>query len=413
MKIGLFGGAFDPIHNGHLSMITGAIDSGMDLVVVIPSARSAFKRGHSISAAPYRFYMTEAGISSLKSSYKDKVVLCDVEYRLQGISYTYNTINALIDDGLLIDTINSKCSNKVSERYKSEENIFYWICGSDILDSFDKWYKPEEIVKKVSLLVAERPGDGDKSEILVKKERINKLFDISINSFEIKGVETASSLIRLNHDYDYVPAKVKDFIMLHDLYQDEDILDFCKESTVTAFYEYAIDLFYILSPKRLLHTLNVALYAGRLAKIHGADIDKAIIAGVLHDCAKELPIDVQREYAESISGNLFDNEKLYHSPAGAYMAENRYRIKDEEILNSILYHTTGHGSMTLLEKIVFLSDKLEPARTYTDLSEMRSASKSDIDKAMKLVTQEVYEKFISRNQEIHPLSGEMMKDFLS
>ena len=412
MKIGLFGGAFDPIHNGHLSMIVGAIDAGIDLVVVIPSARSAFKRGHSISAAPYRYYMTETAINGLKPSYRDKVLLSDVEYKLPGISYTYNTINALIDDGILEESLNKQAKNSIYNRYIKEQNEFFWICGSDILDSFDKWYKPGEILKRAKLMVANRPGDCDNEDFVQKSKSVSERFDTEIVFFKIKGLEAASSDIRMNNNFDSVPSEVRKFIETHALYKDEHILDFCSESAVTAFYEYAIDLFFVLSSKRLLHTLNVAIYAAKLAKLHSANTDKALIAGVLHDCAKELPIEVQHEYAVIKSGGLFDNEKLYHSPAGAYVAENRYRIKDEEILNAILYHTTGHGGMTDVEKIVFISDKLEPARTYSDLTEMRAAALSNLNEAMKMVTEEIYEKFVARHQGIHPLTNAMMKDFL-
>lgn len=410
MRIGLFGGAFDPVHNGHLSMMVGALDSGIDLVVVIPSARSAFKRGHTISAAPYRYYMTECGIGSLKASYRDRILLSDVEFSLPGISYTYNTINALIDGKKLEELLNKKGKSKLIDRFNSDKNDYFWICGSDILDLFDKWYKPDEILKRVKLLVANRPGDGNNEEILNKAKSVSEQYNTQIEFFKINGFEASSSDIRANGNYDVVPTEVKTFINTHALYQEDHILDFCSESAVTAFYEYAIDLFFILSSKRLLHTLNVAIYAARLARIHGADVDKALIAGVLHDCAKELPIELQHQYAVERSGDMFNHEKLYHSPAGALVAEKRYRIKDEEILNAILYHTTGHSGMTDVEKIIFLADKLEPARTYIDLKDMRQAALEDINKAMQMVTKEVYEKFVSRNQTIHPLTNAMMND---
>ncbi len=409
MRIGFFGGAFDPIHEGHLSIIRGAVDAGLDLVIVIPSARAVFKRGHAISAAPYRYYMSLQGLNSLPEKYLKKTVLSDIEFRLSGISYTYNTVCALLDGNYLKEIIENFAGKKTAKRYSEEDNSYYWLCGSDILESFDSWYKPAELLSKVSLMTAVRPG----YEFAVEnnRRRLEDKYNTSVYSFEIDGIEIASSSIKQNRNFDNLPVEVKDFIHTHNLYTEHNVLDDVKEETATAFYEYALDLFFELSAKRMLHTLNVGIYAAQLALIHDCDSNKALIAGILHDCAKDLPVKKQAEYAELYAGNVFNNEKLYHSPAGAYLALNKYHIKDTEILDAIKYHTTGHGGMTLLESVIYLADKLEPSRTYSDLTEMRKAALSDINRAMKLVTEEVREKFVSQNREVHPLTLDMMREF--
>ncbi len=134
-----------------------------------------------------------------------------------------------------------------------------------------------------------------------------------------------------------------------------------------------------------------------------------MIAGILHDCAKELGIEVQREMAIKRAGNTFEDKKLLHSPAGAIFAADKWGIDDEEILEAITYHTTGFGNMTLLDKIVFLSDKLEPARTYTDLTEMREAAEKSIDESLKLCVGAVRAKFVSQGRDIHPLTEAFMQ----
>lgn len=408
MKIGLFGGAFDPIHVGHLSIIRGAIDAGLDLVIVIPSARAVFKRGHTISAAPYRYYMAEKGITSLPKKYEKKVILSDIEFRLPGISYTYNTVRKLITDNGLYELLEELDDEALLRRYCKEENSYYWLCGSDILGNFDKWYKPNELLSTVSLMTALRPGD----ELNFEKERkrIENLYSTEIVTFAIAGTEVSSSAVRLNHDYSLLPDKVIEFINTHDLYNKSQILNQVSETVVNEFYELSVSLFFILSKKRLLHTLNVALYSAELAAIHKVDANKALIAGVLHDCAKELPIEEQREYSYRLVGDLFENERLYHSAAGAYLAREQYGITDSEILNSILYHTTGHGGMTPLDSIVYIADKLEPSRTYADLEDIRRAAAVDLITAVKMVVGQVKDKFDSQQLDVHPLTYDMIND---
>ncbi|MCQ2482126.1 MAG: bis(5'-nucleosyl)-tetraphosphatase (symmetrical) YqeK [Clostridia bacterium] len=409
MKIGFFGGAFDPIHEGHLSIIRGAVDAGLDLVIVIPSARAVFKRGHAISAAPYRYYMSLKGLKSLPEKYLKKTVLSDIEFRLSGISYTYNTVCELLDGNYLKEIIENFAGKKTAKKFSEATNSYYWLCGSDILESFDNWYKPAELLSKVSLMTAIRPGyEADTED---KRRKLEEKYNTTVYSFEIDGIEIASSSIKKNRKFDNLPAKVSEFIYTHNLYNEHNVLDEVKEETAAAFYEYAIDLFFVLTEKRMLHTLNVGIYAAQLALIHGCDADKALIAGILHDCAKDLPVKMQAQYANMYAGDVFNNEKLYHSPAGAYLALNKYHINDSEILDAIKYHTTGHGGMTLLESIVYLADKLEPSRTYSDLTEMRKAATSDIKKAMKMVSEEVRDKFISQNRDVHPLTLDMMREF--
>ena len=92
------------------------------------------------------------------------------------------------------------------------------------------------------------------------------------------------------------------------------------------------------------------------------------------------------------------------------MAQQEFGITDPEILDAITYHTTGRGGMTLLDKIVYLADKLEPARTYADLTRERILAETDIDEALKLCVKSVKKKFESRGQQIHPITIDFMED---
>ena len=382
MRIGFFGGSFDPVHNGHISMIKGALESGaVDKVVVIPTARNSFKRGLALSAAPYRYYMVKETLEDIFGD-DGRVEVSDVEFFIEGISYTALTLDKL-------------CTG---------DDEYFWICGSDILPSFDKWRDPEKILSHAALLVAKRPGDP--TDIDTEKERLQGIFGelCRIRTFKIKGYEEASSIIRKTGDYEGVPEAAVRFINEHDLYNAGKILHDCSSKAAEDYLEYAIVLYPLLKRKRLLHTLNVGLLSAYYAKCHGADIDKALIAGTLHDCAKELSDEQQRELARKRCGDLFEHIKLLHSPAGATMAREQFGIDDEEILDAITYHTTGRGGMTMIDKVVYLADKLEPARTYADLTEMRRLAPTDLDGALRLCLTSVLDKFRRRGVPPHPLS---------
>jgi nicotinate-nucleotide adenylyltransferase len=406
MRIGLYGGSFDPIHNGHLSIVRGALRSGaVDLVMVIPSGRNPFKRGKVSSAAPYRYYMAK---ETIEAEIDDKrVIVSDAEFYTEGISYTINTLKYLTAKDKIADIL---ISQGIDADKASEDHVYFWLCGSDILSMFDKWYKADEILSIVSLLVASRPGDN--VDIDSEKTRLNKAFghEVPLLKFEIDGVEASSSDIKRTGDDKDIPKTAREFIKEHALYGFKDVWEAVDEDTAARFLDFAIQLYPILRRKRLLHTLNTGILSAHYALIHGADVNKALIAGELHDCAKELAEDEQRKMAQERCGDLFTDFKLLHSPAGATMAREKFGIEDEEILDAITYHTTGRGNMPVLDKIVYLADKIEPSRTYTDLSEMRKVAEYDLDEAVRMCLGSVMDKFRKQNREHHPLTNDLARD---
>ncbi|MBO7426043.1 MAG: bis(5'-nucleosyl)-tetraphosphatase (symmetrical) YqeK [Clostridiales bacterium] len=381
MKVGLFGGSFDPFHNGHLSMIEGALKA-VDKIVVIPSARNPFKHGKILNAAPYRYYMTVDAVER----FGDKVIVSDVEFFIPGISYTLNTIKALLKN------------NKINDLVDSDNVELFWICGSDILPTFDKWYEPDEILDRVDLLVARRPGQDEDFEANVK--RIEDLYDTRITVFDIDGIDVSSSGFRKEKNEDQIPQEVKTFIKTNALYS-ADWLENVSDKAMEGFLEYAIELYPLLKRERLLHTINTAILAVKYAVMYGGDPDKALIAGILHDCAKELPDEQQRKMAIKDSGESYDIKKLWHGPAGALMAKKQFGIKDEEILDAIRYHTTAREKMTITDKVVYLSDKIEPARTYDDLTEVRAAADKDLELGLILCVSAFVEKSKRKGMKLH------------
>ena len=139
--------------------------------------------------------------------------------------------------------------------------------------------------------------------------------------------------------------------------------------------------------KRYEHTCGVAYTSAALAMRWDADVNKAYLAGLLHDCAKGMSdddrLDICKKKGIYVSEVEYDNPSLLHAKVGAYLAKTVYESDDEDILSAITYHTTGRAEMTLLEKIVFSADYLEPNRNHDpELPMIRRMAFTDLDEAI-------------------------------
>ena len=137
---------------------------------------------------------------------------------------------------------------------------------------------------------------------------------------------------------------------------------------------------------RFKHSKNVAKEAVRLAKKYGADVSRAELAGILHDATKETPEDEPMRYIDKAGIILTPLEcsthKLWHAISGAAFVQVELGITDEDILNSIRYHTTGREGMSLLEKVIFIADFTSAERDYDGVDRMRKAADKSLEYAM-------------------------------
>lgn len=160
-----------------------------------------------------------------------------------------------------------------------------------------------------------------------------------------------------------------------------------------------------LKPSRFAHSLSVRDTAVKLAKTYNCDTYKARIAGLVHDCAKNmsgqenLKLVLEKGYAvDEVSRN---SPELLHGLAGAIIAKEKFEIFDEEILNAIIYHTTGKENMNLLEKIIYLADYIEPLRDFPSVDELRKVTLRNLDEGLIMSFNNTIQYVISRNQLLH------------
>lgn len=141
----------------------------------------------------------------------------------------------------------------------------------------------------------------------------------------------------------------------------------------------------MLSEKRYIHSIGVSKTARELAQRYNTDADKAELAGLIHDCAKDIPKDKIQEYCRRYNyipdAVEQKNIGLIHAPLGAKMIDDIFGITDREIKKAVKYHTTAGENMSPLDKIIYLADMIEPSRNYKEANELRRLSLENLDNA--------------------------------
>ncbi len=356
-KIGIMGGTFDPIHFGHLKIAEVAkSEYHLDKVIFLTSGNPPHKKDKRILDAKIRHIMVKRAIAEI-----DGFEASDYEVNRKEYSYSVNTL-------------------KHFKEIMPDDQLFF-IIGGDSLRDFHKWYKPEEILKLCTLLVYDR--DGGKH--------------ISDFSMPISGstIDISSTVIRekLENGEDvsaFVPPAVLEFIKRNNIYRKKLGME---EQLKT-----------LLTPERFKHSLGVMETAVELAKIHGADIEKARIAGLLHDNAKNLDNIYERARDLEVELDEFEMKSppLVHAKLGAETAKCQFYITDPEILDAIAWHTIGRKGMSLLEKIVFVADLTEPGRDFPDAKPLRELSRKSLDLAVAECVKSTIEVNKKRGNAIHP-----------
>ncbi len=160
-----------------------------------------------------------------------------------------------------------------------------------------------------------------------------------------------------------------------------------------------------LTEHRYVHTLGVMETAIRLAEKYGADSKKAELAAIFHDYAKFKPKEEMRQIIveQKMPAILLEfNSELWHAPVGAYLAEKEAGIKDEETLDAIRFHTSGRVGMTLLDKVIYLADYIEPGRHFPGVDEVREMAESDLNIALIQSMKNTIQFLMKKNQPVFP-----------
>lgn len=347
MKIGIFGGSFDPIHRSHISVIEESLKQlALDKLLVVPTANNPWKDS-SKATSKQRLEMLNIALHRYK-----KVEICDYEIKQTGDkkNYTIETIEFL------------------KNTYPQAK--LYFIMGMDQASLFHKWKEANKISQLVSLVVFDRIG-------YQINENITKY---NFTKLDFVASDDASSDIRSGNLHALTPEVLK-YIVSNGIYLETMIKP-------------------RMSAKRYRHTLSMAKLAKEIAACNGLDQTKAYVAGMLHDVAKEMP----HRQAESLMQKYFPEfinkpEAIWHQWLSKYVAETEFLVDDAEILQAIENHTTASVNMAKLDMCIYEADKYDPSRDY-DSSKEIELCKQSVEAGFKACLQDFYDFSMKKGRKI-------------
>lgn len=169
-----------------------------------------------------------------------------------------------------------------------------------------------------------------------------------------------------------------------------------------------------LDAPRYEHTMGVMYTAAAMAMRYDVDVEQALIAGLLHDCAKCIPADVKirlcSQYGVSVSEVELKNISLLHAKLGAYIAAKKYHVEDKEILCAIASHTTGRPGMTVLDKIIYIADYIEPGRQeLPNMKEVRRLAFTELDECLYRILKDSLNYLKTKEIPIDPMTENTYK----
>ena len=364
MKIGVYGGSFNPPHLGHVKAALACREElGLDRVLVIPASVPPHKAlANGSASAQERLRLTRLAFSDLPG-----FEVLDLELRREGKSYTADTLREL------------------KAQYPKDD--LFLMMGTDMFLSFQDWYRPAEIAACARLVCFSRYDADEKNRAALEKQALaletafgQKPVLLQNDCFDISSTEVRR-LVFFGIAGPYLPEAVLREIEALGLYGAG--LDAKKLP-----FEKLRDLSLSLHKKsRVPHAQGVCETAREMAKRFGADEALAARAGILHDVTKALNKTQQLALAEKLGVQLTEferqNPQLLHAKTGAAAARALFG-ECEEVASAIAWHTTGKPDMTKLEKIVYLADMIEPNRSYPTVDEIRAAAERDLDEGTLL-----------------------------
>lgn len=377
MKIGIYGGTFDPPHLGHMNSARAAMEIlQLDKLLFLPAKLPPHKElSENSASASERLAMTALMADGLGP----KAEVCDIEHRREGKSYTADTLREL--------------------KVLYPEDELWLLMGTDMFLTLQHWREPEAICSLAGIAAFARSEEDTREMFRIQAEYLNKTFGAKVCTIQLPAIRTISSTeIRDGDDWQELYPPVYGYILMNGLYGtkadltklSDEQLRACANSMVKA--------------KRIRHILGTEQEAVRLAKHWGANEEHARRAGILHDCTKYWSLEENLRCCEKYGVELDELEckavKLLHSKTGACMAKYVFGEPDE-VYNAIYYHTTGRANMSLLEKILYIADYMEPNRDFEGVEELRRLAYTDLDAAVLMGCEMSIEEMKERGNPLH------------
>lgn len=359
-RIGIYGGAFNPPHMGHVQAARYALDAlRLNRLLVMPSCVSPHKKAPGDTPTDVqRLEMTRRAFAGLQ-----RIEVSDLELSRGGVSYTVDTLQQLRDQNPKAQLV---------------------LCmGTDMFLSLQTWRAYQKITELAVLAVIYRGMPEEQEKVLEQKKTLEAM-GATVILPENPVTEISSTDLRRLVSFGctdaFLPEKVANYIRENKLYG----FGGCYRNLSMEQLEQAV--ISLLKPSRVAHVLGCRDTCIALAKKWGADETDAGRAGLLHDITKALDGPLQltlcRAYGTMLDDFSVQNPKTLHALTGSLVAEHIFG-ENKAVVSAICSHTTGKANMNLLEKIVYVADYMEPNRDFPGVDELRELAFRDIDLALK------------------------------
>ena len=356
MRIAIYGGSFNPPHLGHMEAArTVAAELAPDKLLIIPDNIPPHKEVEpGCPTAEERLELCRLAFRDVPGA-----EVSDMEIRRQGKSYTAHTVQGL--------------------RKQYPEDELCLVVGSDMFLSFEEWYEFRYLLGECTLAVISREED-DLDALRAHRDHLAEAYSANVRLLSHAPLPMNSSEIRvwlrLRLGSDLLDGAVYAEIIKHRWYEAMPELCWLREAVKP-----------YLTPKRVAHVAGCESEAVKLAMHYGEDAESAAEAGILHDITKKLTREEQLilcdKYGIICDKDQLANEKLLHAITGAALARAEFGVSDA-VYSAIRWHTTGKPDMTLLEKIIYMADYIEPTRDFPGVEKLRALAYKDLDAAMAL-----------------------------
>ena len=356
MKVGIYGGTFNPPHIGHVRSAQAAVRQlGLDTLVVVPAGLPPHKSlPEGTPSGDVRLCMARTAFKELHNA-----VVSDVEIANPDVSYTVDTVGAIKKD------------------YPGAE--LFLLVGTDMYLTLERWRDAETLFKLVTPTVFSR-GSDDIKKVVAHSISIQKLYGVHTETVINNVIEISSSELRQmlpkREGAGYMSDESYSYIIKNRLYGAKPDWDWLRARAYS-----------MMKPDRIPHVAGCEEEALRLAKRWNVDSDDAREAAILHDITKKLMLaenmKIFDKYGIPPEKIASGESKLLHSKTGAILAKAEYGVSDA-VENAIRWHTTGRAGMSKLEKVIYLADYIEPMRDFDGVDILRALAFESLDEAMIL-----------------------------
>jgi len=354
VRVGIYGGTFNPPHIGHEEAVkTAALQLGLDKLIIVPSGIPPHKPlPPGTACAKDRLLMAQNAFGGLANT-----EISDIEITSTSPSYTVDTVQI------------------ISQKYPNAE--LFLLCGTDMFLSLESWKGFNTLTKLVTAAVFAR-DENDRQSIAKFTAHLNDTYSKGCVIIDNEVVSISSSKLRemlpKREGFGYIKDTNYTYIIDSRLYSAKPDWGWLREKAYS-----------MLEKKRIPHVAACEDAAVSLAERWGVDVDEAREAAILHDITKRLDtkghLSVLRESGVTVGEVKPAEDKLLHAKSGAALAYARFGVS-EEVRDAIRWHTTGKAGMSNLAKVLYLADYIEATRSFAGVEKLRELAYEDIDKAM-------------------------------